>query len=110
METQIAPALVYYGPLGLLCLILMYAVIALYRSKDALQKAKDAQAKQYDERIDRLVTAHREEVQRNAEACKAETQQLMQRHITKAETWVEKGNELAVNLHAVLDSIVKRGD
>ena len=48
MEAQIAPSLVYYGPLGLLCLILLYGVVALWRAKGDLQKAKDEQAKEHN--------------------------------------------------------------
>lgn len=67
------------GPLGLVCLILLYAVRHLYK---ALENER---------------AQHREEIKA-----------LMERHIGKAETWVEKGHELANSLNSVLTSLAKR--
>ena len=89
MET-VATKLVVYGPLGIFCFILIAAVVYLYR-------AKEKQSSQFQAEIKQINETHKEELN-----------SLMQRHIGKAETWVDKGNELATSLRAVLESIVKR--
>ncbi len=58
----LAPKLLVYGPLGIMCLVLMYAVIHLYQ-------AKERQAREYQERLDVLADRAR----------------------INAESWAEKG-------------------
>ena len=94
---QLAPKLFVYGPLGIICVILLYAVIKLYQAKEKLALDKDAALEKKDDALEKIRVEHRTEMQA-----------LVDRHIAKAEKWVEKGNELATNLHAVLESIVKR--
>jgi hypothetical protein len=97
----VVPKLLVYGPLGIINVVLLYAVIALYRAKEAQSKAceiaKEELRKEYQEEARKLVALH-----------KQEQDALMERHISKAETWVEKGNELANNLHKVLEALSKR--
>lgn len=94
---ELAAHLFLYGPLGILCLVLLRGVIVLY-------KAKERQAKEFQEKIAELQKAHQDEMTA-----------MVQRHIGKAETWVEKGNELASNLTGlvknlefVVESLLKR--
>ena len=89
MET-VAAQLILYGPLGIMTLILLYAVIALYR-------AKERQAKEHQEALKALNDQHQRELS-----------ELMHRHVEKAEIWVEKGHELASNLQRVLESLLRK--
>lgn len=97
MET-VAPSLIVYGPLGIITLVLLYAVVALYKSKEAAQKEHrttlEKLHKDYQARESAVAAAH-----------KREMDDLMTRHITKAESWVEKGTDLANNLKGVLESL-----
>jgi len=86
----VATKLIVYGPLGIFCFLLMLAVIYLYREKE------------------KQSTQHQLDTKQLTESYKEELNALMQRHIAKAETWVDKGNELATNLHAVLESFTRR--
>jgi PHP family Zn ribbon phosphoesterase len=103
VPTQVVPKLLVYGPLGIICVVLLYAVIALF-------KAKEKQAKEAAAALEKLRKEYQDEINSLIETHKEEQNTLMQRHISKAETWVEKGNELANNLQAVLDSIIRRRD
>lgn len=89
MVEKVAGQLVVYGPLGVLCVVLLFALFHLYRQKE------------------KLTTDYQNEIRKLQEDHRAEIKILMERHIAKAETWVEKGNELAAKLQAVLESILK---
>ena len=95
------PNLVVYGPLGIFCLVLIYAVIAQWKARntdrDAFDKAFADLRKEYQAEMNDLIEAH-----------KREMSTLMERHVSKAETWVEKGMETANNLHSVLDAIERK--
>lgn len=57
-----------YGPLGIICAILIVAVVYMYRALDAERKARDEQAAKHQQ--DMLV--------------------FQERYITKAETWMKQ--------------------
>lgn len=75
---QIPAQLLAHGPLGLLCLLLLYAVVHLYKKQREME-----------------------------EKYRADLNALVDRYVAKAETWVEKGTELASNLNKVLESITR---
>ena len=97
----ISDQLYTYGPLGLFVLVLLYAVVALWRARNADTLAHtlaiETLRKEYQSEISSLIKAH-----------KGEMDVLVQRHIGKAETWVEKGLELSNNLQRTLDSLSRR--
>jgi hypothetical protein len=87
MFEEIAKSLVVYGPLGIFCaLSLGFA----YQKDRALAKAP----KDFLDKQEALAKQHKEE-----------TQALLERYITKAETWMNKYQELATSQHAVIDAI-----
>lgn len=88
--SELVPSLVVYGPLGIFCAALMYAVVKLYWSKEK-------QAKSFQEQIDRLVKDHREEMSA-----------MTRRHIEKAETWVAKQQEQTTSMTRLLDLVAGR--
>jgi hypothetical protein len=90
MIDKVAGQLVVYGPLGVLCVILIFALLGLYRAKEKMST-------DYQVQITKLQDQHRDEMRT-----------MMERHIVKAETWNEKWSELSTKLYAVLDSLVKR--
>lgn len=92
METAVAKAFLVYGPLGLICLIMLYIAFRLY---------KDLTAER--ERHTKEMNAERE---RHAQ----EMRELEERYVTKAETWMDKNHELAKSINQVLESVSKRYD
>ena len=76
---QLVGPLLNYGALGVICIAEALAIAQLYR-------AKEAAAREFREQM-RVMT---------------------ERHITKAETYAEKGNEIATKLNAALEAIAKR--
>ena len=66
------------GVLGSVCVLLIAALIFLWR-------AKESAGKEY----------------------KKELKELMERHVAKAEEWAESGQKLAADLNKVLESISK---
>jgi hypothetical protein len=73
-----------YGPLGVVCAVELFAIIRLYVAKEAAAKE------------------HKEEIRT-----------LTERHIAKAENWVEHGHQLADNMErlvSVLEPRLKRRD
>lgn len=86
---EITKELLRYGPQGLINLILLYAVIHLY-------KANRQQDKEHREEMAKKDKEHRDEVDA-----------LVQRHMGKAETWIEKGHEHAQRLNTFLETVSK---
>lgn len=70
-----------------MCVTLLYALLHVYRGKEADAKAFQAE-------ITRIRDQHR-----------LELDTLMQRHVGKAETWVDKGHAAGERLNAVLGEI-----
>jgi biopolymer transport protein ExbB/TolQ len=113
------PSLVVYGPLGIFVVILLYAVVAQWRTghKDrgshtealeALHKEKDAENRGHTEALEALRKEKDAEITRITEAHKREMETMMTRYISKAESWVEKSTEIANNLHAVLAALERK--
>lgn len=76
---EIAAKLVVYGPLGVICVILLLAVIKLYNTLTAERAARDA---------------------------KIEAQTKI--YIEKAESWTDKYHELLQQTNTVLDRLIQR--
>lgn len=76
---SIVDRLLLYGPLGIICIILLLAVIYLQRRNE-----------------------------KQEERHRLEMNTLMERHMTKAETFVTKIHELGDRQASVLESLVKR--
>ena len=100
--------LLNYGALGILCVILLLGCIHLYR-------AKDRQQKEATQRYDDMVKSFQDEIRglhelarAVAEKHKEDMRTLSERHVAKAETWIDKGNEYARDIHAVLDRVTRR--
>ena len=87
METTIAKAFLVYGPLGLICVIMLLIAWRLYR--DLMTER----------------TRHTGEMNAERERHAQEMRELEERYITKAETWMEKTHELAKSINQVLDSV-----
>jgi len=79
MEPGVASLLLVYGPLGIMTLLSMIVAVTLYR---------DGKAEQ---------VRH-----------KAEMDTMVERHVAKAETWMQQYNDLAKSMSAVLESMSKR--
>lgn len=96
----VVPKLLIYGPLGVICVILLFGLIALFKAKEKQSKddedARENLRREYQAKEREMVAKHQEEMN-----------VMMQRHITKAENWVEKGNDLATTLNKTLESLVR---
>lgn len=87
---QVIMKLVSEGALGAVCVVLILALVALYKAKEKAQH-------EYASEVKNLHIQHDKEMQ-----------ELMERHIQYAEAWVENGNQLAQNLNTVLESITRK--
>ncbi len=89
--------LINAGALGIMCLVFLYGIIALWRAREADRKAHDAAMEVLRKEMRELNAQHRKDVEA-----------MMAAHIEKAESWVEKGLAMANNMEAVLASITRR--
>jgi len=83
---ELSKILIVYGPLGVLALLAIYVAIRLYRDREA-------------DRV-KFENALKEEREKYNE--------LEERHINKAEGWMERYHELAQGMKQLLESVTKR--
>lgn len=101
MEISLTEVLTVYGPLGTLALVGLYAAAKMFY---VLQ----AERQEYDQRLDQLNTAHREELQKIGGEHKAEMQAMIERYIRTTTSQVEQYHTLADKISAVLASLTHR--
>ena len=89
--------LLVYGPLGLMALVSMLIAIKLYKDREA-DRVKH----------DEAIKALRAEMAEERERAKADMEKFQERHIVKAESWMEKYWEISKAQTAVLESFSKR--
>lgn len=87
-----------YGPLGIMCVVLLYACWHLYKARDEVYKEKDQQAKDFHAQIRTLQDQHREEMD-----------ELLTRHVSYVEAQNAKGNAFASEVKGLLDSLARKG-
>jgi predicted transcriptional regulator len=90
VETALAKAFLVYGPLGLICIIMLLIAWRLYRDLTTER------------------ASHTKEMNTERERHAQEMRELEERYITKAETWMDKNHELAKSINQVLDSVSRR--
>jgi choline-glycine betaine transporter len=90
VETAVAKAFLVYGPLGLICLIMLFIAFRLYKD---LTTERERHTKEMNAMRDNHAQEMRE---------------LEERYVTKAETWMDKNHELAKSINQVLESVSKR--
>ena len=86
-----------YGILGMIALLAMYIAFRKDRENLALHEEKDALHTAHAERLETLVTDHKNEMTA-----------LEERYITKAETWMHRHHELASAQNELLVSLERR--
>ena len=79
MTDAILAKLLIYGPLGVICVILLIAVVTLYRTLSAERAAKDA-------KLD----------------------QLNEHYVEKAEFWMDKYHQLLQQTNSIVDKFIQR--
>jgi hypothetical protein len=104
--------LLAYGPLGIISVILIFALISLFKIRekgnDAHQLAMKELRDLFDKEMAKLRDEHNEQLNELRDRHDAEMKVLQERHITKAENWNEKWTELSNKLHTVLESLVRQ--
>jgi hypothetical protein len=80
-----------YGPLGIVCIMLITALISVYN-------AKEKQSADFQSQIAKLQSDHRNELSA-----------LVERHIAKAEAWNDRWSDIAGKLHTVLEGVLRKG-
>lgn len=90
MVDKIASQLFLYGPLGVICVILLGGCVYLYLQKDKREREYQAEIRQLQDR-------HRDELKI-----------MMERHIAKSETWNDKYSQMVGQMQAVVESLEKR--
>ena len=93
----VSSKLVNAGALGILALVLLYGIIALWR-------AREKDRVKHDDAMEEL----RKEMRDKDAQHRKDVETMMATHIDKAESWVEKGLAMANNMEAVLASITRR--
>ena len=111
VETQLQKLLTY-GPLGIIAVVLIFALITLFKLREKgnedYQKQISALRDAHDKEMSRVRDEHNEELGRVRDEHNAEMKTLQERHIVKAENWNEKWAELSTKLNTVLESLVRQ--
>ena len=98
VELEVLKNLLGYGVLGIVSVLAV--LFARYKDREARRVEEKSQVQ-----LAALHTLYQERIEATSKDHRVEVEVLLERYISKAETWVEKYNEMARELRVLISAI-----